>query len=47
MIEVEGLVDSLNQHQIDEYSTFVATKLSEPAFAKVWNNPDDVEYDNL
>lgn len=24
-----------------------ASRLSEPAFAAVWNNPDDAEYDNL
>ena len=32
-----------------EYSllTYSATKLSEAAFAKIWDNPEDAEYDEL
>ncbi len=33
--------------RVDENLTFAATKLSESAFSKIWDNPEDAEYDNL
>jgi hypothetical protein len=44
--EVVDFVDFL-AHRDDQALIQVASKTSEPAFAKVWNNADDAEYDNL
>lgn len=33
--------------RVDRLSVETATKGSEPAFAAVWDNPDDAEYDDL
>jgi hypothetical protein len=44
--EVVDFVDFL-AHRDDRALTQAASKTSEPAFAKVWNNADDAEYDNL
>jgi hypothetical protein len=44
---VERFIDSLSQ-QSEEYNlTLAATKLSEPVLQKIWDNPDDAEYDKL
>ena len=45
--EVEDFVDFLCQRNIDRRLTQAATKLSEKAFQKVWDNPDDADYDKL
>lgn len=45
--EVEGFVDFLRLRLEDRHLTQVATKLSEDAFRRVWDNPDDAVYDNL
>ena len=45
--EVEDFVDFLRQRQADRKLADAAAQLSEPAFAKVWDNPDDAEYDQL
>jgi hypothetical protein len=45
--QVEDFVDFLSQRAFDRQLTSAATRLSETAFAKVWNNPDDAEYDEL
>lgn len=45
--EVEDFVDFLTQRDQDRQWTQAATKTSEPAFAKVWDNPDDAAYDAL
>lgn len=47
VIEVLDFVDFLCQR--DEESSLVksASKLSENAFGKVWDNPEDAEYDQL
>ena len=45
--EVEDFVDFLLERNQDKQLVMAATKLSEPAFAKVWDNPDDAEYDQL
>jgi len=44
--EVIDFVDFL-AHRDDTLLVEAAAKISEPAFAAVWNNPDDPEYDNL
>ena len=44
--EVVDFVDFL-AHRDDRALIQAASKTSEPAFAKVWNNADDAEYDNL
>lgn len=44
--EVVDFVDFL-AHRDDRLLIKAASKLSEPVFAEVWNNPDDAEYDTL
>ena len=45
--EVEDFVDFLRQRQEDRRLAHAAAKMSEKAFAQVWNNPDDAAYDRL
>ena len=49
VIEVENFIDFLYQQQTDSDKnlTLVATQLSEASFSKVWDNPEDAEYDKL
>jgi peptide subunit release factor 1 (eRF1) len=49
VIEVEDFIDFLYQRQTDSDHdlSFIATKLSEASFSKIWDNPEDAEYDNL
>ena len=49
IIEVEDFIDFLYQRQTDSTPTLTiaATKVSEASFSKVWDNPEDAEYDNL
>ncbi len=44
---VENFIDFLSQQRKDVNLTLAATKLSEPALQKIWDNPDDAEYDQL
>ncbi|MEH2442154.1 toxin-antitoxin system, antitoxin component, Xre family protein [Nostoc sp.] len=44
---VEDFIDSLDQQNTDYSLTFAAAKLSEPVLLKIWDNPDDAEYDTL
>ena len=44
---VENFIDSLYQHDTESSLTLAAAKLSEPSLQKVWDNPDDAEYDKL
>jgi hypothetical protein len=44
--EVVDFVDFL-AHRDDRLLVQAAARISEPAFAKVWDNPEDAEYDNL
>ncbi len=46
IVEVVDFVDFL-AHRDDRLLVRAASKLSEPTFAEVWNNPDDAEYDSL
>lgn len=46
--EVEDFVDFLRAREDGDRSlSEAATKLSERAFAQVWDNPDDADYDRL
>ena len=47
IVEVEDFVDFLRQRGVDRRLSQAATKLSEAAFARVWDNPDDADYDQL
>ncbi|MEW6327240.1 MAG: toxin-antitoxin system, antitoxin component, Xre family protein [Thermodesulfobacteriota bacterium] len=45
--EVEDFVDFLRGRNEDRLLTQAAAKLSENAFRKAWDNPDDADYDRL
>lgn len=45
--EVEDFVDFLRAREEERTLVRAAGKLSEPAFTKVWDNPDDAAYDAL
>lgn len=45
--EVEDFVDFLRQRVDDRQLAHAAAGMSEPAFRKVWDNPDDADYDRL
>ena len=45
--EVEDFVDFLHSREDEQRLTRAAAQASEPAFAKVWDNEDDAEYDRL
>ena len=45
--EVEDFVDFLHGRDEQEQLTQAASRLSEAAFARVWENPDDADYDRL
>jgi len=45
--EVEDFVDFLRHREDDRRLTQAAAQLSEDSLRKVWDNPDDAEYDRL
>jgi len=45
--EVEDFVDFLKERESGQLLARAATQLSEDAFAKVWDNDDDADYDRL
>jgi hypothetical protein len=47
LAEVERFVESLQAWERDSQVVRSAAPLSEPAFAAVWNNPEDEAYDAL
>jgi hypothetical protein len=47
IVEVEDFVDFLMQRGADRALTRAAAQMSEPVLQKIWDNPDDAEYDNL
>jgi len=47
LMEVEDFIDFLRQTSEDRQLRLAAAKLSEDAFSKVWDNPEDAEYDSL
>jgi len=47
LAEVEDFVDFLRSREDDQRLVSAASRASEPAFATVWDNEDDAEYDRL
>jgi len=47
MAEVEDFVDFLHSRDADRALANAASRLSEAAFARVWDHPDDADYDRL
>lgn len=45
--EVEDFVDFLRMRGDAQQITRAAARAAEPAFKKVWDNPDDAAYDRL
>ncbi len=45
--EVEDFIDFLRARQDDRLIVASAGRLSEDALRRVWDNPDDAEYDRL
>jgi hypothetical protein len=45
--EVEDFVDFLKNREDERQLTQAASRVSEPAFNAVWDNPDDAGYDRL
>jgi hypothetical protein len=45
--EVEDFIDFLRAGDEQRIVTSAAMSAAEPAFAKVWDNDDDAEYDRL
>jgi hypothetical protein len=45
--EVEDFIDFLRQRDEEAQLTQAASRLSEAAFARAWENPDDADYDRL
>ena len=45
--EVEDFIDFIASRAQDRALTRAAAATSAPAFAKIWNNPDDDAYDAL
>lgn len=45
--EVEDFVDFLRTRGEIQQLTRAASRAAEPAFQKVWDNPDDAAYDRL
>ena len=45
--EVEDFVDFLFHRSEDQQLVEAAAKISESAFLKAWDNPEDAEYDRL
>lgn len=44
---LEDFIDFLLTRSEARILVYTATKLSEAAFAKIWDNPEDAEYDEL
>ncbi len=47
LTEVEDFVDFLLQRVEDRRLVRASARASEEVFAKIWDNPDDAEYDRL
>ncbi len=45
--EIEDFIDFIRMREQDRDLTRTAARMSEPAFAAIWNNPDDDVYDAL
>lgn len=47
IIQVNKFIDSLEEQDPNTELTFASNRVAESAFSKVWDNPEDAEYDNL
>jgi len=47
LVEVRDFVEFLSQRDQDARLLRAGNQLSEEAFKKVWDNPEDAEYDDL
>ena len=47
MVLVENFIDALSEQNEDNNLTLAATKLSKLILQKIWDNPEDAEYDQL
>ena len=47
LAEVEDFVDFLRYRNEDAKLATAASRMSEDAFRKVWDNPEDADYDRL
>lgn len=47
LAEVEDFVDFLRDRENGAHLSAAASKLSENAFQRIWDNPDDAVYDRL
>lgn len=47
LVEVQDFVDFLSQRSRDTRLLHASNRLAEDVFKKVWDNPEDAEYDNL
>jgi len=47
LVEVEDFVDFLQARDESRRLSHAAARLSEAAFAEVWDNPEDAAYDAL
>ncbi len=45
--EVEDFVDFLRLRDDDRHLGDAASRLSEAAFSRIWDNPEDADYDRL
>ena len=45
--ELEDFIDFLGWREADRRLVAAAAKLSEESFQRVWDNPDDADYDHL
>jgi hypothetical protein len=45
--EVEDFIDFLRQRDEERELTRLAMAATEPVLAKLWDNPEDAEYDRL
>ena len=45
--QVEHFIDSLKKNDLDNRLTLTSKKLAESVFERVWDNPEDAEYDKL
>ena len=46
-IDFLAFSDSESDHKSDSTLVMAASQISNVSFAKIWDNPEDAEYDNL
>ena len=45
--QVEKFIDSLKEKESNTQLIFASSKLAQSVFERVWDNPEDAEYDKL